>query len=388
MEAHGTVMQVFAGRRGTRPATAVRFTLLGDPGLEARIDAELAQIAEAARSALGGDLIALILVGGYARGEGAAERRYGQLAPHNDYDLLAVVPRVDAPAAFAARQLSDAWSARLGLHVDVTPVPLSRVLRPPPTLFWLDASAGGARVLTGSRGVLEAMPRISPRAVPLEEASRLLMNRAVGLALSRLRGASEDPTVRARHVHKAMLACGDAILLAANAYAGDLAGRRRALERLSPAPAVGREIVDRYEDAIAFRRDASGAAPRGEESEVWWRRSLAFIGERHLRFEAGRAGTPTTVSAFVEHRGALFPEMPDARAGLAWLSAIRARVAGAAALRPYLGHPRERLARVAAALAYGGDMDRANAATLLGAPPGVDDAALIDKLLALSARGS
>ena len=370
------------------PSVAPRWTLAGAAELEARVTRDLTQISDAAERVLGRDLRALLLVGGYARGEGGAERRQGSWAPHNDYDLLAVTARGGLRGASAARRFSEVWTQRLGLHVDLTPVPLARLLDPPRTLFWLDVTAGGARTLAGDPSLLSAMPWFTPRDVPFEEAGRLLMNRAVGLALSRLAGWDEEPVVRARHVHKAVLACGDALLFAADQYPRDLAGRLRALVRLQSAPGVGVELVDAYTDALAFRLDAAGWRPRGGDVEGWWRQSLALVAERHLRFEAWRAGTPRVPAAYVSFRGPLFPALPDVRVRLPWLAAVRARVAGAASLTPYLGHPRERLARVAVALAYGGAGERESAAVLLGAPRAASDAALIVRLRALSARGS
>jgi hypothetical protein len=68
---------------------------------------------------------------------------------------------------------------------------------------------------------------------------------------------------------------------------------------------------------------------------------------------------------------------------------VRAAARGKASLLPYHGHVRERLARIAVALAYGHDQPacRGVAARLLGSAVDADDATLHQKLEALSRVG-
>jgi hypothetical protein len=70
------------------------FTALDDAGLDGRIRSDLDQIAAAVRDHLGPSYRALVLGGGYGRGEGGSVVAGDRLEPYNDYDLFVVVEGV------------------------------------------------------------------------------------------------------------------------------------------------------------------------------------------------------------------------------------------------------------------------------------------------------
>lgn len=345
------------------------FTLWGDERAEARVQRDLALVAHEVRHRLGGALCALLLLGGYARGEGGVVLRDGEPAPFNDYDFVAVVARgaVEGSGLAACERV---LSEQIGVAVDLFPVREDRLARVPATLLWLDASLGGVRLVEGDPRVLARLRRLGPRDVPLDEAGRLLANRAVGLALSNLEPVGGREGRLARHGHKAALACGDAVLLAAARYRPTLAERLRELERLAGAPRVPAELVARYADAVRFRRRPDLWRPAGGDLAAWYREARTWVARWHLDYEAWRVGAPRDPADFARWKDRLYPRMPDVRRFAAVASAVRLARAGAAPLWPFIGHPRERLARVGVALAYG--IERADclaaAARLLGLP--------------------
>jgi hypothetical protein len=374
---------------GRAAPRAPRFTLGGEPAAEARVARDLEAIGEAVAARLGPRLHALLLLGGYARGEGGVVAKAGELGPFNDYDLVVLVRGRARPLREPLRALGHALASRVGVDVDLFPLAEGDLSRVPPTLLWLDAALGGVRVVRGPAGAAGRIPRFTARRVPLDEAGRLLANRAAGLALSNLAPLAGNEARAARHGHKAALACGDAILLACDRYRPTHAEKLVELERLQGAPRVDADLVAAYRDAVAFRARPDRWRPPGGDLAWWYAGARALAARVHLGFEAWRAGAPPDPGGLAAWRGRLFPDLPDVRVGAAPLSALRAALAGAAPLRPYLGHPRERLARAAAALAYapGDPAARAAAAALLGAPPGAPDAVLHERLSALIPRG-
>ncbi len=365
-------------------------TLVADLAAERRIDLDLADVRDAVAGALGARMVALLLVGGYARREGSVVARQGGLGPYNDYDLVAVVRGRTRPVRGPLADLGTRLRERLSVDVDVWPISERDLGRVPPTLFWLDVSLGGAEVLAGDAAVLERIRPVEPRDVPLDECGRLLANRATGIALSNLE--AEDRDLRcARHAHKAVLAAGDARLLTANRYSGTFAERLAVIEQLAHAPAVGPTLVDAYRDAVAFRARPDAWTPPGGDLRRWYARTCDDVGRWHLDYEAWRVGAPFTPRAFARWRGRLYRRAPDLRRGGRAFAAARAALRREAPLLPWLGHPRERLARVSVLLAYGAhDVGcRREAALLLGIGPGrADDRqALHAALRTLSERG-
>lgn len=364
------------------------FTLRGTSAAEGRIRRDVVRIVREVNGAFGARARLCALAGGYARGEGAVEIEQGETRPHNDYDLVVVVEQIDDHDGVRARRAGLLARNVVGVEVDVAVIDEATFLRPPPTLFWLDATRGGLRWLGGDADLLAAQRAIDVDDVPLSEAGRLLANRAFGLALSRLGGEESEALVKARHGHKAVLAAGDALLLAVRRYAFSLRERASRVAQLREAPGVGSWLPQAYQDALRFREDTVGwRPPGGGRREDWFEEVSRQIGSVHLAFEAWRVGAPGDPASFARGRGRLFERKPDARLGDA-LAALRAWVRRDAPLRPVVGHPRERLARVAVALAYGGPSGREDAARLLGLDAGASDGALRLAMLKLRAVGS
>lgn len=355
-----------------------RATSVDDVRVQARIERDLGEIARAVELELGGALVAILLVGGYARGEGGLVERDGELGPYNDYDLVAVVRGEARAAAAALARVARAETAARGVEVDLWPLSEHDLGRVPRTLFWLDVGRGAARVVAGDAGVIERLARHAPREIPIEEVGRLLANRAVGLALTNLEADPDRDLRRARHGHKAVLACGDARLLAAHRYPPTVAERLVELERLSAAPGVGAALVAAYGEAKRFRERPDLWRPAAESLSAWYERTRDLVRDWHLGFEAWRVGAPRDPLAAARWSGRFFPELPDVRPGGAAVSSLRAALREHLPLVPWVGHPRERLARVAIALAYApaDPGARSVAARLLGhcPAPHTDDA--------------
>lgn len=355
---------------------------------EARIRRDLLRITRVVLGTFDGRLRLCALVGGYARGEGAIERHGQEVLAHNDYDLLVVIQNPEEADRFRAKRAGLLARNEVGVEVDVAVVAERVFLNPPPTLFWLDVTLGGIRWLGGDPGLLTQQRSVEPRAVPLDEGGRLLANRAVGLALSRLGGEfSEEPVVM-RHGHKAVLGAGDALLLALGCYGGTALERSAELARFAGAPSLGPWLAGAYREALRFREDAAGWRPPQGTVAEWFERVCREVGAFHGGFEAWRVGAPAGPLPLASWGRRLFRWKPDARLGDLG-AGLRAWFRGLAPLGlPPLLHPRERLARAAIAVAYGGEAGEQEAGRLLGLAPGAPRSELQRGLLRLRAVGS
>lgn len=315
-----------------------------------RIERDLARITQRIRAAAGQRLVALLLVGGYGRGEGGTVGEGEHAAAHNDYDLVAVCPESSRPLAASLHAAAGELSRELGVDVDVHVVSPELVAHPPKTLFWLDVSLGGRRVLFGDESIVATSSPIAVRDIPLDECARLLANRATGIALSRLAGPSARPLEAARHIHKAVLACGDARMVAADRYVLKVADRARVMADMSRGGVIPDGLAAAYRDAAAFRMRPD-RWPLPSDIDAWFDDMSARIAAWHMEFESLRLGQEVEARSFSRRTEPVYLAHVD-RMRLGLPSALRATARGKAPLFPYLGHPRERLARVSVALAY------------------------------------
>ncbi len=358
-------------------------TLARDASVELQLEAGLRAAGEDLRARLGSRALrALVLVGSAARGEAGVVVRRGAPAIDNDLDFIAVVdqPRRRTPVLQAWART---WTERLGTEVDVWGVTSARWYTPPATLFWLDVVQGGARMVVGDGDWLRCLPRRSVAGLPAEERGRLLSNRATGLALSSLPGPHGERSIRARHAHKAVMACGDAWLLSQGDYPSRLSDR---LDRLVRVGARAIELAEAYEEALRYRRRPDRWTPP-VNFEDWYGATVASCRRWHLELEARRTGAPASLDAWLSGPWRrMFPARVDSRPWAGPLRSAQAVATGCARLDVEgLCHPRERLARVSLALAYGDAEQRRLGLDLLGAS---DEADAHDRLTRLVRLGS
>ncbi len=261
------------------------YTAGAGPAAEARVRADLDVILEEVRREAEADgLVAVYLLGGYAKGEGTVvSAPDGTLRGFNDYDLLLVFAEAPVrPERYA--ELSARLARRLEIDfVDLglaTPRDLEQA---PPTLFWYEFGAAHIEMWRAS-GAEPVLPSYTPGDIDREEGSRLLVNRGMALLWGALRlwsgpGPGRGPLtadpVELRFStiasHKAITAAGDAALLRAGIYDPRQSERLSLLKSrkdlLSWAPGG---FLDAYEDAAAYRGrpEALGA---GAAAALWER---------------------------------------------------------------------------------------------------------------------
>jgi hypothetical protein len=226
-------------------------------------------------------LRALVLTGGFARGEGAVLDGH----PVNDYDLVAVrgVGRVATPYPRLRTQLG----SRVGLHVDLARVAAARLRWVAPTIFWYETALRG-QVLWGDRTVLARIPVRTPGALAPDEGLRLLSNRAAGLLLGR---DADDDEVRLQ-ASKALLAAADVHLLAAGRFAPSQTERWDLLAELRDEPDAPPALAASgpwFEWAFTRKTDPP-SAPLRDPQEAW--RAAADAIAAALPAAIAKAGLP------------------------------------------------------------------------------------------------
>ena len=171
------------------------FSKKQDPRVEKLISEALEGIrASLAASPHASSVRAVILGGGYGRGEGGATP---DGMPYNDLDFFVVMKGVSASPALRTllRDISAEWGAKLSLDVDFHCVDSLRALCKDADTLMIQELFAGSRVVFGDEKIFDGVPLLPFSELPWTEGARLLLNRGAGLLFARQR-ASDTRTQR------------------------------------------------------------------------------------------------------------------------------------------------------------------------------------------------
>jgi len=291
------------------------YTKDGSPQFHQWMDSILRAFADEVAQALGANLSALILGGGYGRGEGGLLVMDGKELPYNDLDFTLIVQNKAGLPMRDLDAIRHRYAQQLGIHVDFSrPLTLRDVEGWPTWLVWYDLLNGHV-VLKGPADILKRYaPSTLQGTLPVIEATKLLLNRGAGLlwALAVVKGAkttSEGDFVR-RNFYKCALALGDALLIAYERFQTTYFGRDRVLHQVATAnpevAALG--LQDLYVKALQFK-----FRPDAFASENPSERDLRDLARRwrdvFLHVEKRRTGKSwKDLDAYIRWKGLREPE--------------------------------------------------------------------------------
>jgi hypothetical protein len=221
-----------------------RFTLDGSDELENHLAQTCRKILAGVRGLVSGrKLEALLLGGGYGRGEGGVLKTPDGDRPYNDLEFYVCLRgngwRNEHRYHAALHALGEILTPAAGVEVEFKILSLARLRRSPATMFFYDLVMGH-RWLQGDEALLNACEHHRNEAgIPLSEATRLLMNRCSGLLfaqekLNRREFTVESADFVARNQAKAKLAFGDVVLTRFGRYHWSCRERHRRLQALMP----------------------------------------------------------------------------------------------------------------------------------------------------------
>lgn len=236
-----------------------RYTLDGGVIVERRIDTDQQLIARKVMRAVPAEhFAALILMGGYGRGEGGYIMCNGSPAPYNDYDYFLVIKgmthtkarRFQNDLQSLAHELSD----EVGIEVDLAVLRQEQLNNLPFTLMNAEMK-WGHRVIAGDAKILKTMPAMPIENLAKGEFVRLMNNRGALLLhnAKQLAGKGEnlDPEGRAvffKYLYKAILACGDVLLAANDRYHVSYVKKLERIKSLKQLPVEN--FIELYQKAV------------------------------------------------------------------------------------------------------------------------------------------
>jgi len=362
-----------------------RYALSGDPAAEARVIQDLARVATGIDSEIGDALRALVLVGPFARGEGGIVELGGE--PHAadpGYELLALFRNRPERRQNSLTTMAATWTRLLNARVAIRAIATRDLAHPPATRFWFHAGRRQLVTLVGDPTLVGAIPRYDASELRVDEPAHALCEGLAPLACATL-DARTDESALVDRMHRAVLACGDAMLLRRGQYADSLRARAESVEAVCASAA----FRTGYLDAIEFCARPDLWAPHGAgDVQTWIASTRRWLLGWYLDSEAERTGTARDLISYVRYLAPLSNSKGSAerRPMLKLLRALpvaRSEFAG-------WGPPIERLLRASVALAFAPYLPaaRLHAARLLRLPGAgrgtVADSALLHGLSELA----
>lgn len=243
--------------------TTTRMTRDGSEALEARLARTCAEIGTEIQRIVPPDALqALLLGGGYGRGEGGVLATPGGDEPYNDLEFFVLIeglPRLNERRFGAAiHQLGHRMTEALGIEVEFKIISLEKLAASGSSIFYYDLVVGH-RLIVGPPDVLkDCSHHTDATRIPKHEATRLLMNRCSGLLfaaerLQRSGFSAADADFTGRNVAKAQLALGDAVLATLGQYHWSCLERHKRLTGIHAAALPMAELVAFHQDGVAFK---------------------------------------------------------------------------------------------------------------------------------------
>lgn len=252
-----------------------RFTRDGSDALESLIAKTCEEIGqEVTRIVPAGKFQALLLGGGYGRGEGGVLSTPGGDAPYNDLEFFLLIsghPRLNERRYGAEiHAMEKRMTEKIGIDVELKTLSLEKLSSSPTSMFYYDLVCGH-RITAGPSSVLKGCTHHAESArIPSHEATRLMMNRCSSLLFAAERLAQsgftqEDLDFTARNIAKAQLALGDVVLTALGKYHWSCLERHKTLESVNEPSLPMAEVLEFHKAGVAFKlHPAPGTAGREE----------------------------------------------------------------------------------------------------------------------------
>jgi hypothetical protein len=266
--------------------TSGRLTARGGAEAEATATEALARLAQLLGSRIRpAELVALLLVGDFGRGEGRVfvddagiERPFGDL----DFLMLSTNLASQERVGLERRLQKDLDEQPLspGLSARIRVVSLAQMRSAACSVFWCDARFGHKRLL-GDAGPLLAREAFHPAHMPLVAARNHIVETGLPMLAAQIATAPAEGAVAA-HLDDAIVGCGSALLLVLGDYHWSLQERQCRMAERTDLPERFRAA---FHDACErrLRRDRGAARPCAD---------LETVADMHLACERLRLRAP------------------------------------------------------------------------------------------------
>jgi len=273
-----------------------RFTLRGSEDFENRMSSVLDEVsARACRILSPAVCRAMVLLGGYGRGEGGVVVTDDGERPHNNLDFLVIThsvsqadqERLKTSVQEAVQPLEQAYA----IEFDVAAIDEAKLRRSPSLVMWYDMRFGHKTVV-GDTAFVPALKHFCVERIPTWDVLNLLVNRGTLIVINdQLIGLRKLSLHERRRVvklaMKAIIGYGDALLYFLGRYDWSYAEKQRRMRDCDEVPDSFRML---YDEAIEFRFQPRYDAYIDRDMAEWMDGLRTVLAPIHLECERKRLG--------------------------------------------------------------------------------------------------
>ena len=230
---------------------------------------------------------ALILIGGYGRGEGGMVKENGIYRPHNNLDLLYIYNgALDKKVIERVDEALQNISKKYNIGIDLSAITKKKLLTLEGLVISYDMRYGH-KTLLGDSSFIQEYNNFSVYNIDPVDIRQLLVNRGTLLLINTLLLQKEELSTRERkliikHAIKAIIGYGEALLFFHNQYHWSYAKKQSNMTKLST---IDEKIKALYTEAIAFRFKPDYETYLQKDLHRWNKELLKTLGEIHLECE-------------------------------------------------------------------------------------------------------
>ncbi len=271
-----------------------RFTARGGEAVETELTVLATEVAREVEAEVPKDRFhALVLIGGYGRGEGGVETRNGVERPHNNLDFLLITRDMSPEESAGLHARLDERLALMestqGIGLDVSLVSASKLRHAPCLVMWYDMRFGHKTIL-GDREFVPSLTRFSLEGIVPGDVLWLLINRGAQMAVNALLLERSTPTEEERRnvvrwAMKAIIGYGDALLFFSGRYHWSYQEKQRRMASFAEAPELFRAA---YDEAIEFRFQPCYDTYLSRDLAAWMHDLLHSFERIHMECESQR----------------------------------------------------------------------------------------------------
>ena len=290
-----------------------RFSARGSDDFENKITKSVRSITEEFELIIPKEkCVALVLLGGYGRGEGGVTFDKEKEKPHNNLDLLLLTKNLDEEQTkkllFDLNKKAVELSEKNEIMLDISAMPADKLTNASNLIIWYDMHHGH-KTLIGDPQFISSLKQFTLETIPKWDALNLLVNRGALLIINDLilnqKPELTDDFKRLiiKHTMKAIIGFGDSLLFITGNYHWSYLEK---LKRFESNEHMDSNFKKLYREAANFRLEARYQGYLQKDLKIWLKEIKQTLEAVMLEFERLRLRCPelnwqnylTTASAF------------------------------------------------------------------------------------------